>query len=89
MPDPRLGERAVAYIVVKPNATIDLSQVTAFLADHKVARSYFPERVEILPEMPMTASGKIQKFVLREWAMNLSRTAAGAVSPKPAAKLAV
>jgi len=72
MPDPRLGERAVAYIVVKPDAAIDLSQVTAFLSDHKVARSYFPERVEILPEMPMTATGKIQKFVLREWATKLA-----------------
>ena len=55
----RVGERAVAYMVVKPDASIDLPQVTAFLAEKKVARSYFPERVEILPEMPMTATGKI------------------------------
>jgi cyclohexanecarboxylate-CoA ligase len=89
MPDPRLGERAVAYIVVKPDASIDLSQVSAFLAENKVARSYFPERVEILPEMPMTATGKIQKFVLREWATKLASTAASAVRPEPEIKLAV
>ena len=62
MPDARLGERVVAYMVVKPDASIDLPQA-AFLAENlaekKVARSYFSERVEILPEMPMTATGKI------------------------------
>lgn len=72
MPDPRLGERAVAYIVVKTNASIDLPQVSAFLAEHKVAQSYFPERVEVIPEMPMTATGKVQKFVLRERAKKLT-----------------
>jgi len=77
MPDPRLGERAVAYIVLKPDMAIDLRQVAAFLADNKVARSYFPERVEILSEMPMTATGKIQKFVLREWAMKLAAAGSG------------
>ena len=77
MPDPRLGERAVAYIVLKPDVAIDLRQVTALLADNKVARSYFPERVEILSEMPMTATGKIQKFVLREWAMKLAAAGSG------------
>ncbi|MGA8610854.1 MAG: AMP-binding protein [Xanthobacteraceae bacterium] len=89
MPDPRLGERAVAYIVVKLDATIDLSQVAVFLADHKVARSYFPERIEILPEMPMTPSGKIQKFVLREWAMKLAHTAAPAGPAESAVTLGV
>jgi cyclohexanecarboxylate-CoA ligase len=84
MPDPRLGERAVAYMVVKPDTSIDLPQVTAFLAENKVARSYFPERVEILPEMPMTATGKIQKFVLREWARKLVSTAAFAFPSEPA-----
>ena len=59
MPGPRLGERAVAYIMVKPDASIDLLQVTAFLAEKKVARLYFHERVEILPQLPMTATGKI------------------------------
>jgi hypothetical protein len=67
-----------------PDTSIDLPQVTAFLAENKVARSYFPERVEILPEMPMTATGKIQKFVLREWARKLVSTAAFAFPSEPA-----
>ena len=86
MPGPRLGERAVAYIMVKPDASIDLLQVTAFLAEKKVARLYFHERVEILPQLPMTATGKIQKFVLREWARKLASTAAFAVPSEPAMK---
>jgi cyclohexanecarboxylate-CoA ligase len=86
MPDPRVGERAVAYMVVKPDASIDLPQVTTFLAEKKVARSYFPERVEILLEMPMTATGKIQKFVLREWARKFASTAAFAVPSEPTMK---
>ena len=89
MPDARLGERVVAYMVVKPDASIDLPQA-AFLAENlaekKVARSYFSERVEILPEMPMTATGKIQKFVLREWARKLASTAAFAVPSEPTTK---
>jgi cyclohexanecarboxylate-CoA ligase len=89
MPDGRLGERAVAYITVKPDAAIDLSQVRAFLAEHKVAPSYFPERVEILPEMPMTATGKIQKFVLREWATKFAATELSAIVAEPTLQMAV
>lgn len=66
MPDLRLGERACAYIVLnvghdKP----DLSQVTDFLGQHGMAKIYWPERIEVISEMPRTASGKVQKYVLR------------------------
>jgi cyclohexanecarboxylate-CoA ligase len=37
-----------------------------------MARQYFPERLEIVDQLPRTASGKIQKFRLREIARNLS-----------------
>jgi len=40
--------------------------MVAYLDQQKVARQYFPEILEILPQMPMTASGKIQKFQLRK-----------------------
>ncbi|MFD1676714.1 AMP-binding protein [Alicyclobacillus fodiniaquatilis] len=66
MPDPRLGERACAYIVVKSGQTApDLSQVTDFLGRHGMAKIYWPERIEVIDELPRTASGKIQKYVLR------------------------
>jgi cyclohexanecarboxylate-CoA ligase len=42
-----------------------------FLSDLKVARQYLPERLEIVSELPMTPSGKVQKFKLREMAKAL------------------
>lgn len=66
MPDDRLGERACAYVVLNEGyASLDLSEVTDFLGSHQMAKIYWPERLEIIDEMPRTASGKIQKYVLR------------------------
>lgn len=64
-PDERLGERACAYIVPKPGETIDLEDMKAFLADQHLAIQYWPERLESRDRLPATASGKIQKFALR------------------------
>jgi acyl-coenzyme A synthetase/AMP-(fatty) acid ligase len=36
-----------------------------------VAKTYWPERLEVVDELPRTPSGKIQKFVLREYAAEL------------------
>lgn len=66
MPDPRLGERACAFVVLKQGQKFDFEEMTKFLSDQKVARAYFPERLEIVPELPVTPSGKVQKFKLRE-----------------------
>ncbi|SIS54599.1 AMP-binding protein [Alicyclobacillus vulcanalis] len=67
MPDERLGERACAYVVLKPGARhLDLSDITDFLGERGMAKIYWPERLEIIDEMPRTASGKIQKYVLRQ-----------------------
>ena len=65
-PDERLGERACAFLALRPGATLTLADVQAYMAQCKVAKQYWPERVEVLPQMPCTASGKIQKFRLRE-----------------------
>ena len=40
----------------------------AYPETYQLARQYSPEYLEIIPQMPMTASGKIQKFQLREMA---------------------
>ncbi|HXK54305.1 MAG TPA: AMP-binding protein, partial [Hyphomicrobiales bacterium] len=66
MPDPRLGERGCVFILPKPFADIDMEAMRAHLASQGISKSYWPERLEIVDEMPRTASGKIQKFVLRE-----------------------
>jgi cyclohexanecarboxylate-CoA ligase len=69
-PDERLGERACAFIVLRPGAKLDLAGVQAWMAESKVAKQYWPERVVILDELPRTPSGKVQKFKLRELAAN-------------------
>jgi cyclohexanecarboxylate-CoA ligase len=72
MPDERLGERACAFVVRNGGeGELDLEEVRRFLDERKVARQYWPERVEEVAEMPRTPSGKIQKFVLRERAKGL------------------
>lgn len=67
-PDERLGERGCAFIVTRPGATIDLAAVQIYLAECKMAKQFWPERVEVVADLPRTASGKIQKFKLREMA---------------------
>jgi len=65
-PDERLGERACAFLELRPGAALDLAGVQAYMAECKVAKQYWPERVEVLTAVPRTPSGKIQKFILKE-----------------------
>jgi cyclohexanecarboxylate-CoA ligase len=65
-PDERLGERACAFVELRPGTTLDLEDVQAYMTECKVAKQYWPERVEILTQVPRTPSGKIQKFLLKE-----------------------
>lgn len=64
MPDPRLGERACAFVVAREPFT--LGGMRMFLDEHKVAKQYWPERLETVAELPRNAVGKVQKFVLRD-----------------------
>src|SRR6478672_6050837 len=67
IPDPRLQERACACVVLRPGAgEFTFEEMKAFLAEKGVAKQYWPERLEVLPELPSTASGKIQKYKLRQ-----------------------
>jgi cyclohexanecarboxylate-CoA ligase len=66
MADPRLVERACAVVIPRPGQTLTLAEVTAFLEQHQLARFKFPERLELVDEFPMTPSGKVQKYRLRE-----------------------
>lgn len=65
-PDPRLGERGVAFIRPVPGSALSLDEMRAFLREQQVTRQYWPEAILNLDELPRTASGKIQKFLLRE-----------------------
>jgi len=65
-PDARLGERGCAFVVLRPGASFSLETLQAYMAESKVAKQYWPERVEIVDDLPRTPSGKVQKFKLRE-----------------------
>jgi cyclohexanecarboxylate-CoA ligase len=73
-PDARLGERGCAFIVPRPGSTIDLATVQTYLRDCKMAKQFWPERVEAIADLPRTASGKIQKFKLKEIAAAFAET---------------
>jgi cyclohexanecarboxylate-CoA ligase len=66
VPDQRLGEIACACVILEPSQSLTLDDVRTFLAREQVTRSFWPERLEVMPEFPMTPSGKIQKFHLRQ-----------------------
>jgi non-ribosomal peptide synthetase component E (peptide arylation enzyme) len=66
MADPRLVERACAVVIPHDGQSLTLPEITAFLEGHQLARHKFPERLEIVAEFPMTPSGKVQKYRLRQ-----------------------
>jgi cyclohexanecarboxylate-CoA ligase len=66
MPDDRLGEKVCVYVILEPDAqTMTLADITDYLKSHNVATQKLPERLEIVPAFPLTATGKVQKHVLR------------------------
>jgi len=66
MPDAKLGEKCCAYIEVKPGETITLEDVQAFMEKEGVAKYKWPERIETIPQLPRTPTGKVLKYVLRD-----------------------
>ena len=67
MPDARMGEKGCAFVVPEGDPPT-LEALCAFLEAARIARQKFPEHLEIIDELPKTASGKVQKYLLRQWA---------------------
>jgi acyl-CoA synthetase (AMP-forming)/AMP-acid ligase II len=65
-PDDRYGERVCVYVVLRDGPTLDLESVANHFQAAGVARQKTPERLVVVDELPRTAAGKVQKFVLRE-----------------------
>ncbi len=65
IPDPRLGERVCAAIVLKPGEALSFAELTLFLTD-KIATYKLPEFMEVLDALPRTPTGKAQKGPLRD-----------------------
>ena len=69
VPDEKWGEVGKAFIVLKPGETMGNGEVFEFLKG-KVAKYKIPKYTEYIEELPKTASGKIQKFLLKDWHQN-------------------
>ncbi len=65
VPDEKWGEVGKAYIALKPEEAMGSEEIFEFLKG-KVAKYKIPKYVEFIEELPKTASGKIQKFILKE-----------------------
>jgi 2,3-dihydroxybenzoate-AMP ligase len=66
MPDPVLGERICAYLVLADDAaTPTVASTSAFLLDQGLAKFKLPERIEVVAAFPLTNVGKVSKKDLR------------------------
>lgn len=74
-PDARLGERACAFVTVKPGHSFSMEEMGRYLSENQVTRQYHPERLELMEDLPKTPSGKLQKFKLRDNAKAFGTTA--------------
>jgi acyl-CoA synthetase (AMP-forming)/AMP-acid ligase II len=64
MPDERLGEVGVAFVVTRPGTTTTPDEIIAWAREH-IANYKVPRRVEVVTELPLNASGKVLKGDLR------------------------
>jgi 2,3-dihydroxybenzoate-AMP ligase len=66
MPDAAMGEKMCACVVLRPGAELKLPALVAFLATHEIAKFKLPERLEVLPDFPVSTFGKVSKKALGE-----------------------
>ncbi len=66
MPDETFGEKACAFVILKPGETLEFAELIAFLKEKRIASFKLPERLEIVGEFPTSPVGKILKRELRE-----------------------
>ena len=67
VPSAKYGEEAYAFVTKRAGSTVTEKDIQNYVANN-MARHKVPSFVEFIDKMPMTASGKIQKFVLRDMA---------------------
>ena len=73
VPDPHWGETPHGFVVLKPGAAADAAELTRF-AREQLAHFKVPKGFTFIGELPKTATGKIQKFVLRGGRAAISAT---------------
>jgi fatty-acyl-CoA synthase len=68
VPDERYGEELMAWVVVRPGATLTTDGLRDFCRA-RIARFKVPRYVKFVDPFPMTVTGKVQKYKLRELAI--------------------
>jgi fatty-acyl-CoA synthase len=68
-PDERWGETPCAFVVLKQGAAATADEIIAFC--RQAMAGYKIPRTVVFRDLPKTSTGKVQKFVLRDWAKNL------------------
>jgi acyl-CoA synthetase (AMP-forming)/AMP-acid ligase II len=71
-PDDLLGERVCAFVVVAPGVPFGLEEARAWFEARGVTRFKWPERVEVLPDLPLLPAGKPDRARLRDVASSQS-----------------
>ena len=66
MPDPQMGERMCAYVIVRKGRSLELKELVAFLLAKEIAKFKLPERLEVVAEFPVSTFGKVSKKTLAE-----------------------
>jgi 2,3-dihydroxybenzoate-AMP ligase len=61
MPDPILGERMCACVILRQGQALTLPEIVAFLAGEEIAKHKLPERLEIMDDFPLSPFGKVSK----------------------------
>ena len=66
VPDPVLGERMCACVLLRENSSLTLEELKAFLLGKEIAKYKLPERLEIMQDFPLSPFGKVSKKTLTE-----------------------
>ncbi len=65
-PDKRLGEEVVAFVSLRPGAEVSVEELTEHTKKHLAANKY-PREITIVPAVPLTSVGKLDRKKLRQW----------------------
>jgi 2,3-dihydroxybenzoate-AMP ligase len=66
LPDPMLGERMCAYVILRNGSNLSLPELVGFLLNQEIAKHKLPERLEIVDDFPLSPFGKVSKKDLTE-----------------------
>jgi non-ribosomal peptide synthetase component E (peptide arylation enzyme) len=72
MPDPVMGEKACAFAITRGNQRLTLEELSRFLDTLKIAKFKYPERLIVLDKFPCLGTEKVDRKVLKGWAVKLA-----------------